>query len=88
MAQFANFLIYIYAATVFLIYLFLKIILGIIMIVIIQKGYNGDWSTNKCDNIKSLTLYWLIWHYISIISLIIYMIYCFFRVLLSSDKEF
>ena len=88
MAQFANFIIYIITGTVLLIYLFLKIILGIILLIIIQKGYNGDWSLNKCDNIKSLALYWLIWHYISIISLIIYIIYCYVRTLFSSDKEF
>ena len=75
--------------TITLIYLFAKIIAGIILLIAIQKSYNGDWNNwdnNICPNIKSLTLFWLILNYITIGFLTIHMIFSFIRTLLSSDK--
>lgn len=74
--------------TILLIYLFIKIILGIIMIVNVQKGYNGDWSTSTCPNLESLTLKWLILHYVIVIFQAVHVIVSFIRTLFSSDRSY
>jgi len=74
--------------TMILIYLFIKIIIGFIMIVDVQKGYNDDWSSNTCEDFKSLTRYWLILNYIVMILLTLHLIISFIRTLFSSDKSF
>ena len=84
--QIPFFFVSFYTGTALEVYLFIKIVIGIAMLTIIQKGYNGDWTENKCDNLKKLALFWLIYHYISIISLILYIIAAFFRALLGSDR--
>ena len=47
-------------------YLLSKISLSITMLVYIQKDYKGNWDDNICTNLEPLTLYWLIWNYISV----------------------
>ena len=47
-------------------YLLAKIGIGITMLVYIQKDYYGDWDNNTCSNLKSWTLFWLVWNYIII----------------------
>ena len=73
--------------TILLIYVFIKIILGIIMIVNVQKGYNGDWSKTTCPNLESLTFKWLLLHYIVIIFLTLHVIISFIRTFFTTDKE-
>ena len=46
------------------------------MIIIVQNDSYNSWDESVCDNIKSLTTFWLVWNYIimclSFIYLIIY----------------
>ena len=71
----------------FLIYLYLKVPIGIIMLPIVQKGYNGDWAQNKCHNLKGFSLFWLIYNYIALISLIFYHIIAYLRAKYGSDID-
>ena len=34
------------------------------MVIQVQKEYNENWENNKCELLKSLTLFWLILNYI------------------------
>ena len=81
--------LYLYKCTanILLIYLFAKIITGIIMIINIQKAYVGDWGNNTCSNFQVLTFSWLILNYIMVGLLTFHIIYCFISTLMSSDKD-
>ena len=80
--------IYKHTTNLLLFYVFAKIITGIIMLIIIQKAYGGDWNNNDtCNNFKSLTLYWLILNYIMVGLFTFHIIYCFISTIMGSDKD-
>ena len=64
---------------IYSLYLLGKLGLGITMIYFIQKYYNEDWNNNKCENLKSLSLFWLIWNYIIIGLTFIFALFYFIR---------
>ena len=64
---------------IYSLYLLSKLGLGITMIYFIQKDYNEDWNNNKCENLKSLSLFWLIWNYIIIGFTFIFALFYFIR---------
>ena len=65
-----------FAKSLMFLYLVGKSIVSIMMISHIQTSYYKDWNENKCDNLKPLTLFWLIWNYIAIsLTFIYFLIY-------------
>ena len=56
------------------IYLAGKLTILIIMLVNVQNSYYLNWESNKCDSLKGLTVFWLVWNYIITIIGFIYAI--------------
>ena len=57
-------------------YLIGKLTILILMLVYVQKKYYEDWEYNICENLKSLTLTWLVWNYIMVcLSFIFFCVY-------------
>ena len=58
------------------VYLIGKLATQIIMIINVHIDYDSEigWDKNICPNLKSLTLFWLIWNYINISITFIYFI--------------
>ena len=55
-------------------YSFGKLVLQTLMLIFIQIDYVGSWNENVCQYLKPLTLFWLIWDYITICISLIYLV--------------
>ena len=65
---------FIFMKIINILYLIGKLTVIIIMLANVQPDYNRNWEDNKCDNLKPLTTFWLIWNYILMSSTFIYSI--------------
>ena len=63
-----------FAKSLMFIYLAGKCVVTIKMLTHIQKSYYKDWKENICNNLQTLSLFWLIWNYIAISLTFIYFI--------------
>ena len=74
-----------YSINALLVYVLVKLGLGMTMLVIIQHNYYNGLESNECPSLKSLTIFWLVWNYIFVL---IHLIYFLFSLIFSICGHF
>ena len=65
---------FIFVKIILILYLIGKLTILIIMLSNVQSDFYKDWNDCCCDNLKTITTFWLVWNYIIMILSFIYTI--------------